>query len=182
MPEQLTMRSLRWLQFAVFVVCFAPSALIAQDQDEPPSTVLVALAGYTLAPELTETGLPVLDDAGEPVILRVPLDESVITPGDEVLYVITVENPTDAAATNLQLGAQIAVELVLDPFNITGPEGLVSEWADSESPEMFRPFFEEIDGEQVMTADLDALRVLRLTLPELPPSEEFSVEYTAILR
>jgi hypothetical protein len=182
MPKHFPMRSLRRLHVAVFVVCLAPSAVIAQESEGPPDTVQVALAGYTLAPELTETGMPVLDDAGEPVMLRVPLDASVITPGDQVLYVISVENPTSEGAANLQLGVQVAAELMLDPYSFVGPEGLVIDWANLEAPDTFAPLFVEIGGETVMQADLDTLRALRLTLPDLPPAEDFSVEYTATLR
>lgn len=178
-------RGISLLCLCAFAIWMAPAPAVAQTDatvEDAPDTVQVTLAGYTLAPELTETGEPVLDDAGEPVFMRVPLDESIITPGDVVLYVITLDNATDDPAMNLQLGAQIAAELVLDPFSITGPDGLVVEWADGEAPDQFNPVFEEVDGEQVMTADLDALRALRLTLPELPPSDQSSVEYTATLR
>jgi len=178
-------RGISFLCLCIIAIWVAHAPAIAQTDasvDAASDTVKVALAGYTLEPELTENGSPVLDDDGKPVISRVPLDESVITPGDVVLYVITLDNPTDDPAMNLQLGAQIAAELVLDPFSITGPDGLVVEWADEENPDQFIPIFEEIDGEQVMTADLDALRALRLTLPELPPSEQSIVEYTATLR
>lgn len=174
-----------WLRACILALVLTPAYVAAQTDipaEDPPTSVQVTLAGYTLALELTDTGEPVLDEDGEPVILRVPLDESVVTPGDQVLYVITLDNPTEDAAMNLQLGAQVAAELVLDPFSFAAPEGLALEWADEESPDLFRPIFEEIDDEQVMTADLDALRALRLTLPELPPSEQMSIEYTVTLR
>lgn len=174
-----------WLRACILAFALIPAHVIAQTDapaEDPPTSVQVTLFGYTLEPELTETGEPVLDEDGEPVILRVPLDESVVTPGDQVLYVITLDNPTEDPAMNLQLGAQVAAELVLDPFSFAAPEGLVIEWADEETPDLFRPIFEEIDDEQVMTADLDALRVLRLTLPELPPSEQMNIEYTVTLR
>ena len=109
---------------------------------------------------------------------RITLDESVVTPGDQVLYVITVENPTEEPAMNLQLGVQVAAELLLDPYSFVGPEGLVIAWSDAEAPEDFALLFVELDGETVMQADLDTLGALRLTLPELPPTEEISVEYT----
>lgn len=184
MSVDLFLHGQKWLLVSLCVVCLTPVALVAKEQDSvtSPTTVQVALAGYTFAPHLTETGAPVLDEAGDPVILRVPLDESIVTPGDQVLYVVTLDNPTTEPAMNLQLGAQVAAELLLDPYSFIGPEGLVTEWADADAPDQFRPIFEEIDGEVVMTADLDALRTLRLTLPELPPSEEVSVEYTVTLR
>ncbi len=156
-----------WLRACILALVLTPSHVAAQTDipaEDPPTSVQVTLAGYTLELELTDTGEPVLDEDGEPVILLVPLDESVVTPGDQVLYVITLDNPTEDTAMNLQLGAQVAAELVLDPFSFAAPEGLAIEWADEDSPDLFRPIFEEIDDEQVMTADLDALRALRLTL------------------
>lgn len=167
--------------FAAFLAApaFAQDDPVAQDT---ATEVQVTLAGFTLAPELDDNAEPVLDEDGEPVIIRVPLADSVVTPGDAVLYVITLDNPTEEPALDVSLGAQVAGELLLDPFSFTGPEGLDIAWADEESPQDFRPMFEEIDGEVVMTADLDALRILRLTLPELAPSEQYSVEYTVTLR
>lgn len=182
MPPRSVSRGQKWLRALVLAINLTPSVVFAQEQPSAPTTVQVALAGYTLAPELSETGVPVLDDAGLPVILRVPLDDSVVTPGDQVLYVITLDNPTEDPALNLQLGAQVAGELLLDPYSITGPEGLVVEWADADTPDLFRPVFETIDGDVVMTADLDALRALRLTLPELAPSDQANIEYTTTLR
>lgn len=179
----------RWLGTLLVAIFVAPAALVAQEDvavAEPaadaPTDVQVSLKGYTFAPALDEEGLPVLDEDGEPVILRVPLAESIITPGDQVLYAITLDNPTEAPAMDLSLGAVVAGELLLDPFSFTGPDGLEIAWADEETPAEFRPMFEEIDGEVVMTADLDALRILRLALPDLAPTEHYSVEYTVTLR
>ncbi|MGY6535546.1 MAG: hypothetical protein ACXIVG_09405 [Pararhodobacter sp.] len=159
-----------------------PLALAAQEQSDPPETVQVALAGFTLEPERTEAGAPVLDDAGRPVMQRIALEDSTVTPGDQVLYVITVDNPTAEPAMNLQLGVQVAAELLLDPYSFTGPEGLAVEWAGAETPDAFAPLFVDIDGETVLQADLDDVRALRLTLPDLPPAGGFSVEYTVTLR
>jgi len=182
MPLDPIVRLPSLLRAILLAIGLAPSVLAAQDQDLAPATVQVSLAGFTLAPDLTETGAPVLDEAGEPVILRLPLDESVITPGDQVVYVITLDNPTEEPAMNLQIGAQVAAELLLDPYSITGPEGLAMEWADEDEPTNFRQVFAEIDGETIMQADLDSLRALRLTLPELLPSGQASLEYTVTLR
>lgn len=172
----------KWSFCMLCAASLFPLELAAQDQSDTPETVQVALAGFTLEPERTETGALVLDDAGAPVMQRITLDDSTVTPGDQVLYVITVDNPTAEPAMNLQLGVQVAAELLLDPYSFVGPEGLVVEWAGSEELTKFNPIFVEIDGETVMNADLDDLRALRLTLPELPPAEEFSVEYTVTLR
>lgn len=182
MPGILWSRRQNWLRSALLAICFAPSVLAAQEQGTTESTVQITLTGFTFAPKLTESGAPALDDAGEPVILRVPLEESFVTPGDQVLYVIALDNQTEAAASNLQIGAQVAAELLLDPYSFVGPDGLLVEWADAETPDLFRPVFEEIDDEIVMTADLDALRALQLTLPQLPPSDQTNVEYTVTLR
>lgn len=167
----------------------APAAVTAQQvaptatpPEEAATAVLVTLEGFTLIPELTEDGAPVLDDAGTPVMIRVPLAESVVTPGDRVLYVITLDNQTADPATDVQLGAQVAAEVELDPFSFTGPDGLEIAWADAETPDVFRPVFEQIDGEEVMTADLETLRRLQLTLPELAPTEQFQVTYFVTLR
>lgn len=135
-------RGISLLCLCAIAICLANLPAMAQTDatvDDAADIIRVTTAAYTLEPELTETGAPVLDDDGEPVILRVPLDESVIIPGDVVLYVITLDNPTDDPAMNLRLGAQIAAELVLDPFSIIGPDGLVVEWADEENPDQFSP-------------------------------------------
>lgn len=159
-----------------------PAQAFGETPGETEPSIQVQLEGFTLAPALDAGGTPRLDDSGEPVTLRVPLDESVITPGDQVLYLITVDNPTEEPALDLTLTVQLAAELLLDPFSFAGPEGLVVDWADAENLTEFRPVFVEVDGQTVMQADLESLRALRLTLPELPPSEEFSVEYTVTLR
>lgn len=158
--------------------------LAAQDTpaDPPPLSVQVTFAGYTLIPEQSEDGQPVLDEDGQPVMTRLPLEDSVITPGDQVLYVITLDNPMPEPAMGLSVGAQISASLRLDPFSITGPENLGIEWADEENPTNFRPFFDEIEGQDTIAADLDTLRALRLTLPELRPEAQISIEYTATLR
>jgi hypothetical protein len=177
--------SQKWLHIFFAAALLLPAAAAAQVQtgdEEQPSTIMVALAGYTLEPELDEDGVPVLDDDGQPVLLRVPLDDSVIVPGDDVLYVITLSNPTLEVAVNLQLAAQVAPEVLLDPYSFVGPEGFLLEWADIENPDQFRPVFVEIEGETEMQADLEVLRILRLTLPELPPTGEISIEYTVTLR
>ncbi|MCC5960815.1 MAG: hypothetical protein JJU08_15890 [Rhodobacteraceae bacterium] len=170
--------------FAVFF-CLIFGAGAAQSDMSPPAlpdTVQITLAGYTLTPELTDTGAPVLDDDGAPVMVRVPLDESVVTPGDRVLYVITLDNPTADPALNLSLGASVPAEVVLDPFSFDPAQGVLVQWADAQTPDTFIPLFEEIDAEHVMTADLNALRALRLALPELPPATQMHVEYTVTLR
>lgn len=159
-----------------------PAPALSETTTEAPTTVQVRLEGFTLAPALAADGTPERDESGEPVILRVPLEESVITPGDQVLYLITLDNPTAEPALDLTLTVQLAAEVQLDPFSFAGPEGLVVDWADAEDLTEFRPIFVEVDGQTVMQADLESLRALRLTLPELPPSEQFSVEYTVTLR
>jgi hypothetical protein len=180
------------LQIGLSVLCVAAVPLIAQTPPlappalapdaQPAETVRVGLSGFTFAPALDEAGQPVLDDAGQPVILRVPLDDSLLTPGEAVLYVLTLDNPTPDPALDLILHAQVAAEVMLDPFSLTAPAGLVVEWADAEAPDSFRPLFEVIEGEAVLQADLDTLRALRLTLPELPPESQVGIEYTVTLR
>ena len=161
-------------------------AAVAQDtapaEDAAEPAVVVAMAGFTLVPALDEDGAPLLDEDGNPIILRLPLAESVITPGDAVLYVIALDNQTADIATDLQIGAQVAAEVLLDPHSVIAPEGLAMEWADAEAPETFRPVFEEIEGEIVMVADLETIRTLRLTLPTLDPGATALVEYTVTLR
>lgn len=166
--------------FAFAGVGSAQDTPVAQEAAEP--AVVVSMAGVTLVPALDEAGAPLRDDAGNPIILRVPLEDSVITPGDAVLYVITLDNQTGDIATDLQIGAQVAAEVVFDPHSVTGPEGLVLEWADAETPDTFRPVFEEIEGEIVMQADLDMIRALRLTLPALAPGATATIEYAVTLR
>lgn len=146
------------------------------------AVISVTIEGFTLVPALAEDGTPALDAQGNPIINRVPLIESVVTPGDAVLYVITLDNPTPDAATDLQVGAKVAAELLLDPYSITGPEGMAMEWSDAEKPEIFRPVFEEIEGETRMQADLETIRNLRLTLPELASEASLQIEYTSTLR
>lgn len=175
-------RARLWLCYTAFGLCLLPSLLAAESHGAPAESLEVFLEGYTLEPELTETGTPVLDDAGQPVLQRISLDDSVITPGDRVLYAITLNNPTEDPAMNLQLGLQVTAELLLDPYSFEGPEGLVVEWADADNLTEFYPIFIEVEGETLMQADLDNLRALRLTIPELPAAKEFSVEYAVTLR
>jgi uncharacterized repeat protein (TIGR01451 family) len=163
----------------------APAQLAAQMAamtDAPPPIVQVHLEAFTEVPELSETGLPVLDENGAPVMIRLAAAESVITPGDEVIYSITVDNQTDQPATGLLVTALVTEELVLDPFSFAGATDVIITWADQEEPELFRPLFEVIDGADVMVADLDMLRRLRLHLPALKPASQISVEYTVTLR
>jgi uncharacterized repeat protein (TIGR01451 family) len=155
---------------------------VAPSAAEAEPAIGVAIAGFTLVPALAEDGTPALDDEGNPIINRIPLSESLVTPGDAVLYVITLTNPTADAATDLQVGAHVAAEVLLDPYSITGPEGMGLEWSDSETPEIFRPVFEMVEGEIRMQADLETIRNLRLTLPELAPEASLQIEYTVTLR
>lgn len=154
----------------------------AAQTEAADAVISVTIEGFTLVPALAEDGTPALDAQGNPIINRVPLIESVVTPGDAVLYVITLDNPTPDAATDLQVGAKVAAELLLDPYSITGPEGMGMEWSDAETPDIFRPVFEEIEGEIRMQADLETIRNLRLTLPELASEASLQIEYTSTLR
>lgn len=158
----------------------SPSEVDAAAQADP--MIGVTIAGFTLVPALAEDGTPALDEQGNPIINRIPLSDSVVTPGDAVLYVITLTNPTADAATDLQVGAHVAAEVLLDPYSITGPEGMAMEWSDAETPEIFRPVFELVEGEIRMQADLETIRNLRLTLPELAPEASLQIEYTVTLR
>lgn len=142
----------------------------------------VTLTGFTLVPVLAEDGTPELDEDGNPVMARVALEDSVIVPGDRIHYEITLDNPTPEAATDLSLGAQIAPEVLLDPFTITGPEDMALAWSDAEAPELFRPVFEVVEGETLMLADLDTIRQLRITLPRLASAEAATIAYSVTLR
>jgi uncharacterized repeat protein (TIGR01451 family) len=166
------------------VLILSAAPLIAQvvpNMDAPP-TVHVQVEGFTEVPALTDTGGPRLDENGLPVFPRVPVADSIITPGDTVIYVITVENQTEQPAANMSVTAVVAAEVTLDPFSFVYADGVVVTWADTENPNVFRPLFEIVDGDDVMTADLDLLRFLRLQLPELPPANLTRVEYKVTLR
>ena len=154
----------------------------ATDTAPPSPSVAVDIAGFTVVQAMAEDGTPLLDDAGNPVMIRIPLAESVITPGDDVVYVITLENQTPDPATTLQIGAQVAAEVLLDPYSVTSPEGLALDWADAESPDAFAPVFVMVEGAPVMQADLDTIRTLRLTLPELAAGAAQIIEYSVTLR
>lgn len=95
----------------------------------------VAMAGYTLVPVLGDDGTQARDDQGQPVFQRRPLADSVVTPGDAILYVIRVENNTADPAKNLQIGAQVAPEVLFDPYSVSGPDvqalRMALEWADN---------------------------------------------------
>lgn len=184
-----------WVSVGVLVAGLGlGAAALAQDATAPiPAaetadsataalSLSVGLTGFTLIPALTEDGTPKLDDDGTPVMIRVALDDSVIVPGDRIHYEITLENPTPEAATDLALGAQIAPEVLLDPFTITGPEGLALAWSDAEAPDLFRPVFEVVEGETRMLADLDMIRQLRITLPVLPSTQTATIAYSVTLR
>lgn len=179
------------LSLAIWVAMIAPSlaqaappaeAAEATDTAPPSPSVSVDIAGFTVVQAMAEDGTPLLDDAGNPVMIRIPLAESVITPGDDVVYVITLENQTPDPATTLQIGAQVAAEVLLDPYSVIGPEGLALDWADAESPEVFAPVFVMVEGAPVMQADLDTIRTLRLTLPELAAGAAQIIEYSVTLR
>jgi hypothetical protein len=163
------------------LVLVVPATVGASQSDQPPR-VEVRLNGYVLTPALDGDGAPQRDETGAPVILRVPLADGVVTPGDPVLYVVQLANRTDSSADHLVLTADLAAELQLDPFSILGPAGLDVAWTDDPEQGDFRPLFDEIDGERTMVANLDTLRALRLTLPALAPGRDVSVEYTTTLR
>jgi len=171
-----------WLGRVSIVLCLVAHPISARSEQPEPPPVEVRLSGYTLVPEQTADGLAVLDEVGQPVIQRVPLDDSIVKPGGLVLYVIALENLTDDPVLQMTLTAPVAPDVVLDPFSMTGTEGLIVDWAGGDNPDLFLPLFEEIAGEQVMQANLDALRMLRLSLPALPPSGQAWLEYTVTLR
>lgn len=146
----------------------------------------VAMAGYTLVPVLGNDGTQARDDQGQPVFQRRPLADSVVTPGDAILYVIRVENNTADPAKNLQIGAQVAPEVLFDPYSVSGPDvqalRMALEWADAETPDQFRPVFVLVDDQPQMQADLATLRALRFHLPVLPVGGMAEIEYTVTLR
>ena len=146
----------------------------------------VAIAGFTLLPVMADDGTQARDEAGQPLFQRRPLADSVVTPGDAILYVIRVENSTAAPAENLQIGAQVAPELLFDPYSVAGPDAqalrMALEWADAETPDQFRPVFVLVDGQPQMQADLATLRALRFHLPFLPVGGMAEIEYTVTLR
>ena len=146
----------------------------------------VAMAGFTLLPVMADDGTQARDEVGQPLFHRRPLADSVVTPGDAILYVIRVENSTAAPANNLQIGAQVAPELLFDPYSVAGPDAqalrMALEWADAETPDQFRPVFVLVDGQPQMQADLATLRALRFHLPFLPVGGMAEIEYTVTLR
>lgn len=166
----------------------APSPSPAADAaaDAPADMLSVAIAGFTLLPVMADDGTQARDEAGQPLFQRRPLADSVVTPGDAILYVIRVENSTAAPAENLQIGAQVAPELLFDPYSVAGPDAqalrMALEWADAETPDQFRPVFVLVDGQPQMQADLATLRALRFHLPFLPVGGMAEIEYTVTLR
>lgn len=154
--------------------------------DAPADMLSVAMAGFTLLPVMADDGTQARDEAGQPLFQRRPLADSVVTPGDAILYVIRVENSTAAPAENLQIGAQVAPELLFDPYSVAGPDAqalrMALEWADAEVPDQFRPVFVLVDGQPQMQADLATLRALRFHLPFLPVGGMAEIEYTVTLR
>lgn len=166
----------------------APSPSPAADAaaDAPADMLSVAIAGFTLLPVMADDGTQARDEAGKPLFQRRPLADSVVTPGDAILYVIRVENSTAEPAENLQIGAQVAPELLFDPYSVAGPDAqalrMALEWADAETPDQFRPVFVLVDGQPQMQADLATLRALRFHLPFLPVGGMAEIEYTVTLR
>ena len=150
----------------------APSPAADAAADAPADMLSVAIAGFTLLPVMADDGTQARDEAGQPLFQRRPLADSVVTPGDAILYVIRVENSTAEPAENLQIGAQVAPELLFDPYSVAGPDAqalrMALEWADAETPDQFRPVFVLVDGQPQMQADLAKLRALRFHLPFLP--------------
>ena len=164
----------------------APSPAADAAADAPADMLSVAIAGFTLLPVMADDGTQARDEAGKPLFQRRPLADSVVTPGDAILYVIRVENSTAAPAENLQIGAQVAPELLFDPYSVAGPDAqalrMALEWADAETPDQFRPVFVLVDGQPQMQADLATLRALRFHLPFLPVGGMAEIEYTVTLR
>ena len=164
----------------------APSPAADAAADAPADMLSVAMAGFTLLPVMADDGTQARDDTGQPLFQRRPLADSVVTPGDAILYVIRVENSTAAPAENLQIGAQVAPELLFDPYSVAGPDAqalrMALEWADAETPDQFRPVFVLVDGQPQMQADLATLRALRFHLPILPVGGMAEIEYTVTLR
>jgi uncharacterized repeat protein (TIGR01451 family) len=164
----------------------APSPAADAAADAPADMLSVAMAGFTLLPVMADDGTQARDDTGQPLFQRRPLADSVVTPGDAILYVIRVENSTAAPAENLQIGAQVAPELLFDPYSVAGPDAqalrMALEWADAETPDQFRPVFVLVDGQPQMQADLATLRALRFHLPFLPVGGMAEIEYTVTLR
>ena len=164
----------------------APSPAADAAADAPADMLSVAMAGFTLLPVMADDGTQARDDTGQPLFQRRPLADSVVTPGDAILYVIRVENSTAEPAENLQIGAQVAPELLFDPYSVAGPDAqalrMALEWADAETPDQFRPVFVLVDGQPQMQADLATLRALRFHLPLLPVGGMAAIEYTVTLR
>jgi hypothetical protein len=82
MPLTFLSSGLKWSVLAVLVAGMFPLVLAAQDQPDLPETVQVARAGFTLEPERTETGAPVLNEVGN------SFDKH---GGEQVLSVITTQ-------------------------------------------------------------------------------------------
>jgi hypothetical protein len=155
---------------------------LPQEAEEPPAQVLARMSAHTLAPELTETGEPVLDEAGAPVFRQVALEDSILVPGETVIFVVTLENPTPDVLEDLVIGAPLAPEVRLDPFSIASIGLLTVEWADVETPDVFSPLFERVDGEDVLQADPDTIAALRLGVAALAPKEALDLSYSVTLR
>lgn len=162
------------------------SGQTAEPTAAPAPQVVVTMAGHTLVPALGPDGAPLTAEDGSPVMTRIPLIDSVVTPGDRVVYDITLDNQTADAATDLQVGAQIAAEVLLDPFSITGPDGMRLDWApapeDPEIPPAYRPVFVMVEDELQMQADLETIRNLRITIPDLAAGAVATVAYSVTLR
>jgi uncharacterized repeat protein (TIGR01451 family) len=178
-PARGALRACLCIVLALAMAVPPPSPARAQDD---PGAVRIAMAGFSLGIARDEDGEPLVDDDGAPVLIRIPLADSAVTPGDRVVFVIQLDNATDTAASEVTLIARIAAEVLFDPFSLTGPEDLGVAWAHRENPDHFLPLFDEVESTRVLLADLDALNALRLTLPLLAAGSQLSAEYAVTLR
>ncbi len=163
-------------------LAWAPAIADTPEPDAIPEQVQTRITAFTLVPEIAEDGAPVLDGDGAPVFLRVSLEDSVITPGETIVYVVTLANLTPDLVEDLTIHAPLAREILLDPHSIVSDGLLALDWAGEDAPHLFAPLFEVIDGEETLQADPDMIAVLRFSLAALLPGEERDLSYVATLR
>lgn len=119
LPFDLCLTGQKWSVCAVLPESLFPFALAAQYPSDNPETVQIALAGFALEPERTDTGPPVFDRPRQPVKQRIGLHKYLFAQGDKGPSMTTPDNPTKGPAMNPALHLRMAAErLPSDKFGV----------------------------------------------------------------
>lgn len=106
---------------------------------------------------------------------------SAAVPGETLTYRITLENSDTQPATDVGMNLPVNANLTIDPFSISGPEGLEARFSvDGEAFLRFSELEVEEDGE-ARPAEARDITHMKIGLSEIPAETSVSVEYDATL-